>query len=213
MTSLEPWCSVVDPVFTCWPSGPGCHAARTEWTEGGLWCRKLLCCLSPPRLLHLQPGAAGGSWRRWRGGRRSAGRVWPDRTQLESVRPCPPPQDCCDLREQNTVIRIHTWYNDAHTAKGKSVFLERMKKFVEWLKNPEEESESEEEETDLRLKLPSWFVFLHYHSTRCSRGTYCRSLSVFSFFLFIYTKTGIWNTGFIPSCFWGLLYTFLLSSA
>lgn len=30
------------------------------------------------------------------------------------------------------------WYNEAHLAKGKSVFLEQMKKFVEWLKNAEE---------------------------------------------------------------------------
>lgn len=33
---------------------------------------------------------------------------------------------------------ILKWYNEAHLAKGKSVFLEQMKKFVEWLKNAEE---------------------------------------------------------------------------
>uniref|UniRef100_A0A8C6V1J5 Basic leucine zipper and W2 domains 1 n=1 Tax=Neogobius melanostomus TaxID=47308 RepID=A0A8C6V1J5_9GOBI len=33
---------------------------------------------------------------------------------------------------------ILKWYNDAHLAKGKSVFLEQMKQFVEWLKNAEE---------------------------------------------------------------------------
>lgn len=33
---------------------------------------------------------------------------------------------------------ILKWYKDAHLAKGKSVFLEQMKKFVEWLKNAEE---------------------------------------------------------------------------
>lgn len=33
---------------------------------------------------------------------------------------------------------ILKWYKDAHMAKGKSVFLEQMKKFVEWLKNAEE---------------------------------------------------------------------------
>lgn len=33
---------------------------------------------------------------------------------------------------------ILKWYKDAHVAKGKSVFLEQMKKFVEWLKNAEE---------------------------------------------------------------------------
>ncbi|XP_040295670.1 basic leucine zipper and W2 domain-containing protein 1 [Bufo bufo] len=43
---------------------------------------------------------------------------------------------------------ILKWYKDAHIAKGKSVFLEQMKKFVEWLKNAEEESESENEEGD-----------------------------------------------------------------
>uniref|UniRef100_A0A2K6SJY4 Basic leucine zipper and W2 domains 1 n=1 Tax=Saimiri boliviensis boliviensis TaxID=39432 RepID=A0A2K6SJY4_SAIBB len=43
---------------------------------------------------------------------------------------------------------ILKWYKDAHVAKGKSVFLEQMKKFVEWLKNAEEESESEAEEGD-----------------------------------------------------------------
>uniref|UniRef100_A0A8C1K227 Basic leucine zipper and W2 domains 1a n=1 Tax=Cyprinus carpio TaxID=7962 RepID=A0A8C1K227_CYPCA len=43
---------------------------------------------------------------------------------------------------------ILKWYTESHVAKGKSVFLEQMKKFVEWLKNAEEESESEEEEGD-----------------------------------------------------------------
>ncbi|KAL7991523.1 hypothetical protein Chor_015779 [Crotalus horridus] len=33
---------------------------------------------------------------------------------------------------------ILKWYKDAHLAKGKSVFLDQMKKFVEWLKNAEE---------------------------------------------------------------------------
>lgn len=43
---------------------------------------------------------------------------------------------------------ILKWYKDAHAAKGKSVILEQMKKFGEWLKNAEEESESEAEEGD-----------------------------------------------------------------
>lgn len=30
------------------------------------------------------------------------------------------------------------WYNKAHVPKGKSIFLEQMKSFVEWLKNAEE---------------------------------------------------------------------------
>uniref|UniRef100_A0A6Q2Y8T2 W2 domain-containing protein n=1 Tax=Esox lucius TaxID=8010 RepID=A0A6Q2Y8T2_ESOLU len=48
-----------------------------------------------------------------------------------------------DVLSEEAILK---WYADAHVAKGKSVFLEQMKKFVEWLKNAEEESESEEEE-------------------------------------------------------------------
>lgn len=33
---------------------------------------------------------------------------------------------------------ILKWYKDGHSAKGKSVFLEQMKKFVEWLENASE---------------------------------------------------------------------------
>uniref|UniRef100_A0A8C9DWU8 W2 domain-containing protein n=1 Tax=Phocoena sinus TaxID=42100 RepID=A0A8C9DWU8_PHOSS len=43
---------------------------------------------------------------------------------------------------------ILKWYKDTHVAKGKSVFLEQMKNFVEWLKNAEEESACEAEEGD-----------------------------------------------------------------
>jgi hypothetical protein len=35
------------------------------------------------------------------------------------------------------------WYKDGHSNKGKSVFLEQMKKFVEWLQSAEEESGDE----------------------------------------------------------------------
>lgn len=40
-----------------------------------------------------------------------------------------------DVLSEEAILK---WYNDAHVAKGKSVFLEQMKKFVEWLKNAEE---------------------------------------------------------------------------
>ncbi|XP_067371192.1 eIF5-mimic protein 2-A-like isoform X2 [Channa argus] len=50
-----------------------------------------------------------------------------------------------DVLSEEAILK---WYNEAHLAKGKSVFLEQMKKFVEWLKNAEEESESEEEEDE-----------------------------------------------------------------
>uniref|UniRef100_A0A8B9LRQ6 W2 domain-containing protein n=1 Tax=Astyanax mexicanus TaxID=7994 RepID=A0A8B9LRQ6_ASTMX len=50
-----------------------------------------------------------------------------------------------DVLSEEVILK---WYTDAHSTKGKSVFLEQMKKFVEWLKNAEEESESDEEEAD-----------------------------------------------------------------
>ncbi|XP_077426429.1 eIF5-mimic protein 2-A isoform X1 [Vanacampus margaritifer] len=50
-----------------------------------------------------------------------------------------------DVLSEEAILK---WYSEAHLAKGKSVFLEQMKKFVEWLKNAEEESESDEEEAD-----------------------------------------------------------------
>uniref|UniRef100_A0A673L6V2 Basic leucine zipper and W2 domains 1a n=1 Tax=Sinocyclocheilus rhinocerous TaxID=307959 RepID=A0A673L6V2_9TELE len=50
-----------------------------------------------------------------------------------------------DVLSEEVILK---WYTESHVAKGKSVFLEQMKKFVEWLKNAEEESESEEEEGD-----------------------------------------------------------------
>uniref|UniRef100_A0A671PK42 eIF5-mimic protein 1 n=1 Tax=Sinocyclocheilus anshuiensis TaxID=1608454 RepID=A0A671PK42_9TELE len=48
-----------------------------------------------------------------------------------------------DVLSEEAILK---WYKDAHAAKGKSVFLEQMKKFVEWLENAEEESESEGED-------------------------------------------------------------------
>lgn len=40
-----------------------------------------------------------------------------------------------DVLSEEAILR---WYSDAHLSRGKSVFLEQMKKFVEWLKNAEE---------------------------------------------------------------------------
>ncbi|XP_030268770.1 eIF5-mimic protein 1 isoform X1 [Sparus aurata] len=48
-----------------------------------------------------------------------------------------------DVLSEEAILK---WYKVAHGAKGKSVFLEQMKKFVEWLQSAEEESESEGEE-------------------------------------------------------------------
>lgn len=41
---------------------------------------------------------------------------------------------------------ILKWYKEGHSVKGKMLFLDQMKKFVEWLESAEEESESGEEE-------------------------------------------------------------------
>lgn len=40
-----------------------------------------------------------------------------------------------DVLSEEAILK---WYKDAHAAKGKSVFLEQMKKFVDWLQNAEE---------------------------------------------------------------------------
>ncbi|XP_046846091.1 protein krasavietz-like [Xenia sp. Carnegie-2017] len=48
-----------------------------------------------------------------------------------------------DVLSEDTVLK---WYKDGHIAKGKSVFLEQMKKMVEWLQNAEEETDSEDED-------------------------------------------------------------------
>ncbi|XP_032093459.1 basic leucine zipper and W2 domain-containing protein 2 isoform X2 [Thamnophis elegans] len=48
-----------------------------------------------------------------------------------------------DVLSEEAILK---WYKEAHLSKGKSVFLDQMKKFVEWLQNAEEESESEGDE-------------------------------------------------------------------
>ena len=46
-----------------------------------------------------------------------------------------PSPNTADVLSEEAILK---WYAEAHVAKGKSVFLEQMKKFVEWLKNAEE---------------------------------------------------------------------------
>jgi len=48
-----------------------------------------------------------------------------------------------DVLSEDAVLK---WYNEAHSPKGKSIFLSQMKKFVEWLKSAEEESDESGEE-------------------------------------------------------------------
>jgi hypothetical protein len=47
-----------------------------------------------------------------------------------------------DVLSEDSIMK---WYKDGHSAKGRSVFLEQMKKFIDWLQNAEEESDSEED--------------------------------------------------------------------
>eukprot|EP00914_Ancora_sagittata_P012377 GHVO01023830.1.p1 GENE.GHVO01023830.1~~GHVO01023830.1.p1 ORF type:complete len:418 (+),score=69.29 GHVO01023830.1:59-1312(+) len=46
-----------------------------------------------------------------------------------------------DVLSEDVIMK---WYKDGHASKGKSVFLDQMKKFVEWLENAEEESDDED---------------------------------------------------------------------
>lgn len=39
------------------------------------------------------------------------------------------------MLSEDTVLK---WYKGGHAAKGKSIFLEQMKKMVEWLQSAEE---------------------------------------------------------------------------
>lgn len=43
-----------------------------------------------------------------------------------------------DVISEDTIL---LWYREGHLQKGKSVFLQQMKTFVEWLKKAEEEGE------------------------------------------------------------------------
>jgi len=43
---------------------------------------------------------------------------------------------------------ILKWYKDSHHPKGWTVFMDQMKKFIEWLEHAESESEEEESEED-----------------------------------------------------------------
>ncbi|CAH0765029.1 unnamed protein product [Bemisia tabaci] len=48
-----------------------------------------------------------------------------------------------DVISEEVILK---WYKEGHSMKGKHLFLEQIKKFVEWLQSAEEESESGEED-------------------------------------------------------------------
>lgn len=47
-----------------------------------------------------------------------------------------------DVLGEDAILK---WYQDGHSPKGKTVFLEQTKEFIQWLKNAEEESEDEKD--------------------------------------------------------------------
>lgn len=44
---------------------------------------------------------------------------------------------------------IFKWYREAHLAKGKRIFLDQMKRIVDWLETAEEESDSEAKDSHM----------------------------------------------------------------
>ena len=40
-------------------------------------------------------------------------------------------------------VSVMKWYKTENTGKGKLMFMEQMKKFIEWLQSAEEETDSE----------------------------------------------------------------------
>ncbi len=59
-----------------------------------------------------------------------------------------------DVLSEDTIIK---WYKEAHSVKGKSVFLEQMSKFIEWLQNAEEGNE------DLIYLVKPTLTFIIYY--------------------------------------------------
>ena len=48
-----------------------------------------------------------------------------------------------DILSEEVILK---WYKEPQSSKGKMMFLEQMKSFIEWLQNAEEESGTDEEE-------------------------------------------------------------------
>jgi len=50
-----------------------------------------------------------------------------------------------DVVSEDAILK---WYKETHSARGWSVFMDQMKKFVEWLEHAEEESDDDDDEDD-----------------------------------------------------------------
>jgi hypothetical protein len=49
-----------------------------------------------------------------------------------------------DVLSEEVILK---WYKEGHSVKGKMLFLDQMKKFIEWLQNAEE---GEQERSNMR---------------------------------------------------------------
>merc|ERR1711976_771950 len=50
-----------------------------------------------------------------------------------------------DVLSEDAVLK---WYKEAHSPRGWSVFMDQMKKFVDWLEQADEESEEDDDEDE-----------------------------------------------------------------
>merc|ERR1712066_40958 len=50
-----------------------------------------------------------------------------------------------DVLSEEVILK---WYKDSHSSRGWSVFMDQMKKFVEWLEHAEEESDEDDDEDE-----------------------------------------------------------------
>merc|ERR1712214_58009 len=50
-----------------------------------------------------------------------------------------------DVLSEEVILK---WYKDSHSSRGWSVFMDQMKKFVEWLEHAEEESDKDDDEDE-----------------------------------------------------------------
>jgi len=50
-----------------------------------------------------------------------------------------------DILSEEVILK---WYKDSHSSRGWSVFMDQMKKFVEWLEHAEEESDEDDDEDE-----------------------------------------------------------------
>ncbi|CAG0889444.1 unnamed protein product [Darwinula stevensoni] len=66
-----------------------------------------------------------------------------------------------DVLSEDAIMK---WYKETHSTKGKSIFLEQMKKFVEWLQNAEEGEYKEQRLIPRRIES----LLVEFSGSRCT---------------------------------------------